>query len=310
MRPIVLENVNKSYGPVRAVKNVSFTVNEGEIFGLIGPDGAGKTTIMRMIVSLLVQDAGNIFFFGKDVSKNNSYVRSNIGYMPQKFSLYQDLSVQENLQFFGDLFNVTKDLQEKRLDRLYNFSKLGPFKKRFAGDLSGGMKQKLALSCMLMHEPGVMILDEPTFGVDPVSRIEFWDILNELRKGGITLMVSTPYMDEAERCDKVGLINNGEILSLDNPAQISDNFEFPLYRIKTNTPHTLYNQLIKVFHEHDIQLYADGVYVIDRGKTGPNILSKKIADNTENSHNPEQVKPGLENVFLDLMQQQKVENEQ
>ena len=309
MQPIVLKNVSKNYGAVQAVKNISFEINEGEIFGLIGPDGAGKTTIMRMIVSLLVQDAGEISFFGKDVRKSNSYVRSNIGYMPQKFSLYQDLSVQENLHFFGDLFNVPKDLQKERLKRLYNFSKLEPFKKRFAGALSGGMKQKLALSCMLMHEPRVMILDEPTFGVDPVSRIEFWEILGELRKEGITLMVSTPYMDEAERCDRIGLINNGQILSLDKPQQIIENYSFPLYRIKTETPHILYTQLIKVLDEQNVQLYADGVYMIDRDQIGSEELIKKIAGYTQNNHSPEHVKPGLENVFLDLMQQQKVDYE-
>ena len=310
MQPIVLEQLKKSYGDIKAVKDVSFSVNEGEIFGLIGPDGAGKTSIMRMIVSLLIPDSGEISFFGKDVNTNNSYVRSNIGYMPQRFSLYQDLSVEENLKFFGDLFNVPKRIQTERLNRLYMFSKLEPFKKRFAGNLSGGMKQKLALSCMLMHEPKVMVLDEPTFGVDPVSRLEFWEILNELSKEGITLLVSTPYMDEAERCDRIGLINYGQILGLDTPKNIINNFDLPIYRARTETPHILYNQLIKILNEQDIQLYADGVHIIDRNKEGLDVFKRKTQNGIDFVHSPEPVKPNLENIFLDLMQSQKVEDEQ
>lgn len=299
MQPIVLEQVNKSYGELQAVKNTSFAINEGEVFGLIGPDGAGKTTLMRMIVSLLIPDSGKITFMGKKVSDNNAFVRSNIGYMPQRFSLYQDLSVEENLLFFGDLFNVPNEIQTERLKRLYNFSKLEPFKNRLAGDLSGGMKQKLALSCMLMHEPKVMVLDEPTFGVDPVSRLEFWEILDELRKEGITLLVSTPYMDEAERCDHIGLINNGEILSLDTPQNIVNNFGYNLYKVKTATPHIVYNHLIKILKEQDIQLYANGVHIIDRDSSGLETLAKKVQDGM-----PQKINPNLENVFLDLMQRQ------
>lgn len=302
MQPLVLNQVNKNYDTVQAVKNISFAVNEGEIFGLIGPDGAGKTTLMRMIVSLLIPDAGEILFMGKKVAENNSFVRSNIGYMPQRFSLYQDLTVAENLLFFGDLFNVPSEIQKERLKRLYHFSKLESFKDRLAGDLSGGMKQKLALSCMLMHEPRVMVLDEPTFGVDPVSRLEFWEILDELRKEGITLIVSTPYMDEAERCDHIGLINRGEILRLDTPINIVNNFKYPLYRIKTETPHIVYNELLKIMNEQDIQLYADGVHIIDRKSKRHGSLSLKIE-----GYKPEEIKANLENIFLDLMQNQDTE---
>lgn len=302
MKSIVVEQVNKNYGALQAVKNVSLAVNEGEIFGLIGPDGAGKTTLIRMIVSLLTPDSGQIFFMNKYVSENNSFVRSNIGYMPQRFSLYQDLSVEENLCFFGDLFNVPDEIQRERLKRLYRFSKLEPFKKRFAGDLSGGMKQKLALSCMLMHEPKVMVLDEPTFGVDPVSRLEFWEILDELREEGITLFVSTPYMDEAERCNHIGLINNGEILTMDTPRNIVNNFKHGLYRVKTDTPHIVYNQLIRILKEQDVQLYADGVHIIDRHSSGADSFAKIV------NIKPQKIKANLENVFLDLMQRQDKED--
>jgi len=262
-----------------------------------------------MIVSLLIADSGRITFMGKDVNTHNTFVRSNIGYMPQRFSLYQDLSVEENLNFFGDLFNVSAADKQKRFKRLYAFSKLEPFKNRFAGDLSGGMKQKLALSCMLMHEPHVMVLDEPTFGVDPVSRLEFWDILGELRKEGITLIVSTPYMDEAEKCDRIGLINNGNILSLDSPEKIVKNFRPDVYRIKTDTPHILYNRLIKIFHEQDVQLYADGVHIIDRSNGGNNSMLKKLQNNGDKESKPELKEANLENIFLDLMQSQRSEHE-
>ena len=309
MHPLVLEKIKKSYGPVNAVSDVSFDVREGEIFGLIGPDGAGKTSIMRMIVSLLVADSGTISFFGKDVNTQNSYVRANIGYMPQRFSLYQDLSVEENLSFFGDLFNVAKEIKQKRLKRLYTFSKLEPFKKRFAGDLSGGMKQKLALSCMLMHEPKVMVLDEPTFGVDPVSRMEFWEILGELRSEGITLVVSTPYMDEAERCNRIGLINHGKLLGLDAPQNIINNFEWPVYRVESDSPHILYNQLIKIYDNKSIQLNADGVHIVDHKKEGLEAITKEIRDKVNMKNAPQEIKPALENIFLDLMQSQIEENE-
>lgn len=305
MQPIIVSQVSKTYGSLKALDNVSFEVNEGEIFGLIGPDGAGKTSLMRMIVSLLLADSGSISFLGKSVRENNAFVRGNIGYMPQRFSLYQDLSVDENLRFFGDLFNVPKDLQEKRLNRLYEFSKLGPFKKRFAGALSGGMKQKLALSCMLMHEPRVMVLDEPTFGVDPVSRLEFWEILDELRSEGITMLVSTPYMDEAERCNRIGLINDGFLLSMDTPQNIITAFKFPLYLVKTSSPQIVYKQLIQILSEHDIQLYADGVHIIDRHSKGLDNLLNKWNDKTLLKEAPQLIKADLENIFLDLMQTQK-----
>ncbi|HUV37131.1 MAG TPA: ABC transporter ATP-binding protein, partial [Patescibacteria group bacterium] len=170
MNPIHIENVQKAYGAVLALRGVSLDIGQGELYGLIGPDGAGKTTLIRILVTLLRADAGRALVNGKDVGLHVSYVRSSVGYMPQRFSLYRDLTVEENLRFFGDLFAVPRAVQLKRVERLYEFSKLAPFKKRRAGALSGGMKQKLALSCMLMHEPGVIVLDEPTYGVDPVSR--------------------------------------------------------------------------------------------------------------------------------------------
>ena len=305
MQPIRVDRVSKNYGNIQAVKNVSFQVNEGEIFGLIGPDGAGKTTIMRMIVSLLLADSGQIFFMDKGVAGNNMFVRSNIGYMPQRFSLYQDLSVEENLHFFGDLFDVKKEIQHKRLEQLYEFSRLGPFKKRFAGALSGGMKQKLALSCMLMHEPQVMVLDEPTFGVDPVSRIEFWDILGRLKRDGITLIVSTPYMDEAERCDRIALIHEGQILALESPHKIISDYPYPIYRLQSLSPHIEFNKLKNSLMEENIQLFADGVHLIDRKNDGVESMQKTIEKILEKEIHLQPVQVGLENIFLDLMHTKK-----
>lgn len=305
MVPIKVENIRKNYGAIQALKGVSFQVNEGEIFGLIGPDGAGKTTLMRMIVSLLFPDEGSIFFMEKDVIANNAFVRSHVGYMPQRFSLYQDLSVEENLLFFGDLFNVSKDEQRQRLEKLYGFSRLGPFKKRFAGALSGGMKQKLALSCMLMHEPGIMVLDEPTFGVDPVSRLEFWNILGTLRDQGITQVISTPYMDEAARCDRIALIYNGNILALDAPDKIIADFPYTIFKIASEVPHTLFNNLKSVLEEKDIQLFADGVHVIDRNKKGLAKMQAYLKSCLKEDELPQISDINLENIFLDLMNEQK-----
>ncbi|MCB9058472.1 MAG: ABC transporter ATP-binding protein [Calditrichae bacterium] len=305
MIPIKVENIHKNYGEIKALKGVGFQVNEGEIFGLIGPDGAGKTTLMRMIVSLLFPDEGNILFMDRDVVSNNAFVRSHVGYMPQRFSLYQDLSVEENLLFFGDLFNVPKEKQHQRLERLYNFSRLGPFKKRFAGALSGGMKQKLALSCMLMHEPEIMILDEPTFGVDPVSRLEFWNILGTLRDQGITQVITTPYMDEAARCDRIALIYAGNILALDAPDKIIADFPYNIYKIASEVPHILFNNLKSVMEEKDIQLFADGVHVIDRNKMGINEMRNFLKAYLKDDEEPAQSNANLENIFLDLMHEQK-----
>jgi len=296
-----LQGVLKRYGDNEAVKDVSFDVHAGEIFGLIGPDGAGKTSLMRMVVSLLRADKGRIVFLGRDVLGNNRFVRSRIGYMPQRFSLYQDLSVEENLLFFGNLFNVPKDDQQKRLKELYEFSRLGPFSSRRAGNLSGGMKQKLALSCMLMHKPRVMVLDEPTFGVDPVSRREFWDILGTLRDEGVALLVSTPYMDEAGRCDRIALMHNGRLLACDTPAAVVADFPYTLFSLESPEPHALYNALSAGIEPGTLQLFAGGVVLVDRDGIGQEKLSAKIEKLTADKPTVNKVAPQLENIFLDRM---------
>ncbi|MBN1999168.1 ABC transporter ATP-binding protein [candidate division KSB1 bacterium] len=299
--PVSIQNLKKSYAAVPAVQNVSIQVQKGEIYGLIGPDGAGKTTIIRILVSLLDADGGEVLFMGRNVSQNVRYVRSNIGYMPQRFSLYRDLSVRQNLRFFGDLFHVPRHIQEQRLKALYDFSKLGPFQNRLAGALSGGMKQKLALSCMLMHEPDVIVLDEPTFGVDPVSRAEFWDILKMLASNGKCLLVSTAYMDEAYLCHRIGLLDKGRLLAQNKPQVLIERFDFPLYRIRSEQPHKIYTQLKATYFEKHIQLFGDGVYFIDRDKSGSAAIRRRLADLNITYDKFEPVKPTLENLFLELM---------
>ena len=222
-----------SAGKVQAVKSLSFDVAAGELFGVIGPDGAGKTTLFRMLTTLLLPDSGSASVLGFDIVKDYKMIRRHAGYMPGRFSLYQDLTVEENLNFFATLFGTTVRENYHLIRDIY--IQIEPFKTRRAGKLSGGMKQKLALCCALIHEPRVLFLDEPTTGVDPVSRKEFWEMLKRLKERGITIMVSTPYMDEATRCDRIALMQSGEILATDTPASIVSKYPETLYAVKSNS---------------------------------------------------------------------------
>ena len=215
---ITVNGISKRYGKVQALHGVSLSVDEGELFGLIGPDGAGKTTLFRLLTTLLLPDEGTATVCGLDLVKDYRLIRQQVGYMPGRFSLYSDLRVEENFQFFASLFGTTVEENYSLVAPIY--SQIEPFRKRKAGKLSGGMKQKLALSCALIHKPRVLFLDEPTTGVDVVSRVEFWDMLQNLRRQGITILVSTPYMDEAQRCTRVALISGGSILGVDTPDEI------------------------------------------------------------------------------------------
>ena len=233
--------INKSYGSIHALKDLSFSVNRGEIYGIIGPDGAGKTTLFRILTTLMLADSGIATVAGLDVVKDYRQIRNIIGYMPGKFSLYQDLTVEENLDFFATVFHTTIEENYYLIEDIYK--QIEPFKKRRAGKLSGGMKQKLALSCALIHKPTVLFLDEPTTGVDPVSRKEFWDMLMKLKAQGITILVSTPYMDEAMRCDRIALIQNGEFLQIDTPQNIIANYPETLWSVQTDQTPKLLKEL-------------------------------------------------------------------
>lgn len=220
MSAIEVQHISKSYGTVHALHDVSFAVERNEIFGLIGPDGAGKSTLFRLIATLLTPDSGNATIDGLDSVRDYRQIRTRVGYMPGRFSLYPDLSVEENIQFFASIFGTTLEQNYDLVAPIYR--QIEPFKKRPAGKLSGGMKQKLALSCALIHKPSVLLLDEPTTGVDVVSRVEFWDMLAMLREQGITILVSTPYTDEAQRCDRIGLLHEGQMLNIQKPTGFND----------------------------------------------------------------------------------------
>jgi ABC-2 type transport system ATP-binding protein len=218
------EKVSKSFGDLTAVSETTFTVKKGDIMGLVGSDGAGKTTLLRMVSTLLSPSRGSILINGLDIVKNRKKVKELIGYMPQRFGLYQDLSVSENIDFFMEIYGITGKERIRRKERYLGFSNLLPFIDRRAGDLSGGMKQKLGLACVLSHEPLVLILDEPTNGVDPVSRMEFWEILKEMKREGMTILVSTAYLDEGEKCDSLMLMHNAKILGQGTPDMIRGDF--------------------------------------------------------------------------------------
>ncbi|MEL6988424.1 MAG: ABC transporter ATP-binding protein, partial [Bacteroidota bacterium] len=243
MANVIVQNISKTYnkGAVTALDDVSFSIEEGELFGLIGPDGAGKTSLFRILTTLLLFDKGRASINNYDVVKDFKEIRSCVGYMPGKFSLYQDLSVEENLNFFASIFNTTIEENYHLIKDIY--MQLEPFKTRRAGNLSGGMKQKLALCCALIHRPTVLFLDEPTTGVDTVSRKEFWEMLKRLKKEGITILVSTPYMDEANLCERIALIQKGKILSIDTPQGIIAQYPDNLYAVKSNSMSVLLREL-------------------------------------------------------------------
>jgi ABC-2 type transport system ATP-binding protein len=230
---VSVSNLTKNYAGEHALAGISFVVPRGCLFGMVGADGAGKTTLLRILTTLCNFDKGEAAVLGKDVSKDFTDLRKRIGYMPQKFSLYQDLTVRENLFFFADIFGVKKAERKERMDRLLSFSRLGSFQNRRSRDLSGGMKQKLALSCTLIHTPEILFLDEPTTGVDPVSRREFWEILFDLRKQGITVIASTPYMDEAQRCDELLFLHYGAIMKQGSPADLLGAYPCKLFSVES-----------------------------------------------------------------------------
>jgi ABC-type multidrug transport system ATPase subunit len=258
MQVITLNGLTKVYGKEKtvAVNEVSFSVEQGELFGLIGPDGAGKTSIFRMLTTVLLPDGGGATVNGFDVVKDYQQIRSSVGYMPGKFSLYPDLSIEENLNFFATVFNTTVEENYHLIRDIY--VQIEPFKKRRAGKLSGGMKQKLALCCALIHKPTVLFLDEPTTGVDPVSRKEFWEMLKRLKAQNITIVVSTPYMDEAALCDRIALMQDGKILSIDTPANIISAYPDQLFAAKADHIYALLESAAR--YDKRINSYAFGEY--------------------------------------------------
>jgi len=301
MVPVIESNgVYKSFGKTRALNDISFTVNESEIFGFIGPDGAGKTTLFRIITTLLIPDNGEIKVLGMNSISGFKELRKNIGYMPGRFSLYQDLSVEENLNFYATVFGTTVKENYDLISDIY--SHIEPFKKRLAGKLSGGMKQKLALSCALIHKPKILVLDEPTTGVDAVSRLEFWIMLEKLKKHNITIIVSTPYMDEAMRCNRVALIQSGKILAIDRPDKIKEGFTRKLFKVKATDKFKLITSLRKYPETNTAWLFGDSVHLTLKEDKIDDSLS--IFLRNEGITNPvvEEAGAGIEDRFLELME--------
>lgn len=305
---IEIKNFSKNYGVISAVEELSLHVKSGELFGLIGPDGAGKTTTMRTLCTLLTLEHGEMLADGKDVRSEIPYIRSILGYMPQRFSLYPDLTVQQNLNFFADLFQVPKRDKERRLSRLYEFSKLAPFKNRLANALSGGMKQKLALSCTLIHTPKILILDEPTTGVDPVSRREFWQILQQLRDEGVTIMISTSYMDEAGLCDRTAFMYEGSLLALDEPKNVHKFFPYQLYEITAPEIRPLAPYFESSRDVVSVHIFGDRLHVSFKNKIEDRMISQWDKDSPVPIQSIVNIQPGVEDTFLALMKKKEAAN--
>ena len=301
---IDINGLTKSFAAVTAVNGLTLAVQEGEMFGLIGADGAGKTTTMRILCGLLHPDQGQVRLLGYDVQRDLRQIRRLIGYMPQRFSLYPDLTVAENLRFFSDLFQVTALEREQRLRRLLEFSRLGPFADRPAQALSGGMKQKLALSCTLIHTPRLLLLDEPTTGVDPVSRREFWDILRELRAEGVTILVSTPYMDEADSCDRVAFMHKGKILTVKKPAEIPQLYQATLLEIRCRH-HLQAGQRLSATGRFDsVQIFGDRIHAA--ATADPAVMRAWVEEALPEDKANLQIKvipAGIEDVFVALLKE-------
>lgn len=297
MAVIEVQNLSKSYGNVKALDGVSFSVERGELFGLIGPDGAGKTTLFRLLTTLINPDSGSATVDGYNIRYEYLAIRSRVGYMPGRFSLYPDLSVEENLQFFAAMFGVTMEESYELIAPIYK--QIEPFRKRRAGKLSGGMKQKLALSCALIHNPGVLFLDEPTTGVDAVSRSEFWDMLAGLKEHGITILVSTPYMDEASRCDRIALCCEGRILEIDTPEEIVQGFDRPLYGISAKNMFALLERAPEVNGVVDCYPFGEKHHLV----VGDGFDEKKFRNALADIEGIEisTVKPTIEDMFIKLM---------
>jgi len=296
---IKIKNISKSYKKVNALKDISFEVKKGELFGLIGPDGAGKTTLFRILTTLLFADKGEASVNGYNVIKDYKSIRNSVGYMPGRFSLYQDLTVAENLEFFATIFGTTVKENYYLIKDIY--IQIEPFKNRRAGDLSGGMKQKLALSCALIHRPKVLFLDEPTTGVDPVSRKEFWDMLKRLQQTGITILVSTPYMDEATLCDRIALIQDGKILQIDTPQKIAKHYPKNIFNIKADNMYKLINLLKGYEHQYSVYPFGEFVHYSDKraGFNSANLQSYLTEKGLKNIM-IENTEATIEDTFMEL----------
>ncbi len=291
-----VENISKAFKDVQALNNVSFNAEKGELFGIIGPDGAGKTTLFRIMTTLTIPDNGSVFINNRSIFNDYLEIRKHIGYMPGRFALYQDLTVEENLKFFASVFNTTIEENYHLVKGIY--SHIAPFKNRKAGKLSGGMKQKLALSCALIHKPEVLFLDEPTTGVDPVSRKEFWDMLYDLKNMGITIIVSTPYMDEASRCDRIALIKNGEFIDEDTPANIINNFNKILIAVKADNMRSLLKDIRKCSQINSAFAFGAEIHAVINGEENIDNIKAQLQSYNHKNIEISRIKPAIEDCYI------------
>jgi ABC-2 type transport system ATP-binding protein len=296
---VTLRGLTRRFGPIEAVRGLSFDVERGELFGIVGPDGAGKTTTLRMLAGVLPPSSGDAEVLGVSVARDPEAVKPHIAYMSQRFGLYADLTVRENIDFYGDLYRVPRVERPARIARLYEFSNLGEFEHRLAGKLSGGMKQKLGLCCALVHHPDVLLLDEPTFGVDPISRRDLWLILHQMIADGMTIVISTSYLDEAERCDRVALLHQGKVLALAPPAELQASLPYTLVRVRAADARRARDVLATVEGIERATLFGDAVHVLLRDPTAEPRAIRALNDTGNTVLTTERVDARLEDVFID-----------
>ncbi|MEX2609753.1 MAG: ABC transporter ATP-binding protein [Gemmatimonadota bacterium] len=297
--PVVrLSGLTRRFGPLTAVDGLALEVRRGELFGIVGPDGAGKTTTLRMLAGVLPPSGGRAEVLGVDVGTDPEGAKPRVAYMAQRFGLYGDLTVAENLRFYADLYRVPRAARPERLERLYRFSNLGPFTDRLAANLSGGMKQKLALSCALIHEPELLLLDEPTFGVDPISRRELWAILREMNERGVTIVLTTSYLDEAERCHRVAMLHQGRILDLDTPARLQATMHGSLLAVRARPARAARDALRAAPGVRRASLFGQAVHVVvDEAADGEALV--RAALGSMEVDGVEVIRPSLEDVFIE-----------
>jgi len=303
---IRVENLGKQFAGVTAVDDVSFSVAPGELFGLIGPDGAGKTTTVRMLASIMDPTAGDAWVTGRHTVREAEKVKEDISYMSQRFGLYPDLTVQENIDFYADIYGIGKKERRERIDRLLAFSNLTPFRQRLAGKLSGGMKQKLGLACALIHTPAVLFLDEPTNGVDPVSRRDFWRILHQLLEEGVTIFVTTAYLDEADRCHRVGLIDKGRLLACDTPANLRKLMKSNILEIITTDSRKAVALLREKLTGESISLFGARIHVTTATpEPTASRISSLLREEGISLQSMREVEPNLEDVFVSVLSEER-----
>ena len=306
---IVTKKLSKTFKKTRAVEKLDLTVERGEIFGLVGPDGAGKTTIIRMLTSIMLPTGGKASVLGHDTVKESEAIKTDIGYMAQRFNLYRDLTVWENLNFFADVFEVTGVARRERTARLLEFARLTEFKNRRADHLSGGMQKKLALACTLIHQPQIIFLDEPTTGVDPVSRREFWDILTDLHLQGITIFVSTPYMDEAERCSRVGLLYQGRLIVCDSPARVKQMVQGEVIELRPTDFRQARDILVRMPNVLEVQTYGEMFHlIVENAERQMSAIASGLEAAGIGIESMRQTRARMEEAFISLIQREAAEN--